>query len=87
MSSTLACFSHRIFECVRLPATGTKGFLVAVRINPAFDAYVTFAAQNWLRFGHDACSFEQRRLDHGIRICDENRASDSMLATALKPRE
>jgi hypothetical protein len=23
----------------------------------------------------------ERRIDHGIQICDENRASDSMLAT------
>jgi len=36
---------------------------------------------------HSACSFEQRRLDHGIGVCDENRASDSMLATAPTTRE
>jgi hypothetical protein len=29
----------------------------------------------------------ERRLDHRIHVCDENRASDSMLASAAKPRE
>lgn len=76
-------FPLDVFECVTFPAGGTKSNLLAIRIAPAFYGYIAACAENWANFGnirHDACSFEQRRLDHGIRICDENRASDSMPA-------
>jgi hypothetical protein len=86
MSGKLARLSHCIFECVHLPAFGTNRYTIAVRINPAFDTYVTMTAQKWSILQHGACLHRQRRLDHGIRICDENRASDSVPATAPTKR-
>ena len=84
LSGELASLSDCIFECVRLPATGTKSFLVAVRISSAFDAYVAQAAENWL-LRHGACSLEQRRLTTESESARNELANDPMLATALKP--
>jgi hypothetical protein len=52
LSGRLASLPYRIFECVRLPAPGTKGFLVAVRVSATLDAYVTETAENWASLGH-----------------------------------
>src|ERR1700730_5617957 len=48
----LNCLPLDIFNCIFLPADGTRGPHLAITFKPAFRSYVTFAAEYWAGLVH-----------------------------------